>query len=164
MSELEQTQEELALELETVKSQLDMLGVKYHHNAKLETLQKLLSETLAEKEKTSKETKDVKQIKSVREQVLKPVFCNVTCLNPAKKSWRGEKFYFGNSVVGRCVDFVPYNCEASQGIWLPALLVQVLKERRYLHTSTLSEKERGVSPVAHRTDWMPEFSVEIVEK
>ena len=148
-------------ELETVKSQLELLGVKYHHNAKLETLATLLKEELAKKEETNPTpAADLKR--SVREQVLKPVLVNITCLNPHKKTWRGEFFAFGNSVVGKCRDFVPYNCEDGKNIWIPQMLVNVLKERRFLHTTSLTERERGSSSAAHRLDWLPEFSVEIL--
>lgn len=152
-------------ELETVKGQLDMLNVKYHHNAKLETLQTLLQEKLAEKEPKVKETPSANLRKTVREEVLKPVLVKVTCVNPHKSSWRGEKIYFGNSVVGRCVDFVPYNSgDNPEPMWLPKMLVEVLKDRRYLATSPLKRQETGIDGIGHTTSWKPEFVIETIKE
>lgn len=149
-------------ELETIKSQLDMMNIKYHHNAKLETLKTLLADNL--KEDTTK-VNPVTERRSVREEVLRPVLVKVNCLNPHKSSWRGEKIYFGNSVVGRCVDFVPYNTgDEPQPIWLPKMLVDILKERRFLKTSALRRSEVGVDGIGHSTSWYPEFSVEVIKE
>ena len=37
-------------EVQSIKERLDLMGVKYHHNAKLETLRALLDSSLASKE------------------------------------------------------------------------------------------------------------------
>jgi hypothetical protein len=155
-------------EIESVKAQLDLLQVKYHHNAKLETLQNLLKEELAKKEEETPKAKSVDTgalRRSVREDVLKPVLVKVTCVNPHKSSWRGEKIYFGNSVVGRCVDFVPYNNgDEAEPIWLPKMLVNVLKDRRYLATTALKRQEVGIDGIGHRTAWKPEFVIETIKE
>lgn len=153
-------------EIESVKAQLDLLQVKYHHNAKLETLQKLLQEELAKKDEGKPKVEDTGALRrSVREEVLKPVLVKVTCVNPHKSSWRGEKVYFGNSIVGRCVDFVPYNSgEEAEPIWLPKMLVNVLKDRRYLATTPLKRQEVGIDGIGHRTAWKPEFVIETIKE
>lgn len=154
---------EMQEELHTIKAQLDMLGVKYHHNAKLETLQNLLKDTLETKESAKAPTATAR--KSVREEILKPVLVKINCVNPRKSSWRGEYFYFGNSVVGRCKDFVPYNTgEDPEPVWLPKMLVEVLKERRFLSTFELKRSEVGADGVGHRTGWKPEFIIEVVKE
>lgn len=144
-------------EIETIKAQLDMLGVKYHHNSNLKTLQDKLAEVNKEANKEEKTSRDVH--KSVREEMLEPILVKITCLNPNKTSWRGEIFRFGNSIIPQCEDFIPYNCEEANAVWVPRMLVGILKERVYSTTVALSEKERGTSEVAHRTTWLPEFSI-----
>lgn len=149
-------------EMDELKSQLDLLGIRYHHNAKLETLQKLLQDF--RDTQTEDSSKEVARSTS-RTEVLAPMLVKVTCVNPHKSSWRGEKLYFGNSVVGRCVDFVPYNTgDNPEPIWLPKMLVNMLKERRYLSTAPLKRNEIGIDGVGHRTAWKPEFIVEVVKE
>ncbi|MGL4252878.1 MAG: hypothetical protein ACRCR2_02295 [Fusobacteriaceae bacterium] len=155
-------------EVETVKNQLDLLNIKYHHNASLKTLKGLLKDANEEAQKKEESTGTGKVTPAkraqIREDILKPVRCKVVCLNPMKKSWRGEYFGFGNSVVGMCRDFIPYNCAQAEDIWIPQMLVNILKARKYLYTTPLDERQRQGSEVAHRTDWLPEFSIEILEQ
>lgn len=164
MSEELNLDKELELqEIETIKGQLDSMGVKYHHNANLKTLKQLRAKALEPKEeevKVQAETvsKDA-AIAEARKKATELVRVSITCRNPAKGQRRGEFFTCGNDLVGHLKAFIPYNCEAAEDVRIPRIFIDMLKERTYQSTVELSDKERMDSPLMHRTMWLKEFAV-----
>jgi len=86
-------------EMETIKEQLDMLGVKYHHNANLTTLKKLKAEAIEPKEEVAvKEVTETTDRSTQMQAANEMVRVAITCRNPAKAQRRGEFFTCGKSV------------------------------------------------------------------
>lgn len=163
MSEELNLDKELELqEIETIKGQLDAMGVKYHHNANLKTLKQLRAKALEPKEEDKPVEKSVTKDSSIaaaRKKATELVRVSITCRNPAKGQRRGEFFTCGNDVVGHLKAFIPYNCEAAEDVRIPRIFIDMLKGRSYQSTVELSDKERMDSPLMHRTMWLKEFAV-----
>ncbi|AGI61810.1 hypothetical protein HYP07_gp032 [Vibrio phage JSF3] len=117
-------------ELVRIKEQLTMMKVKFHHNANLETLKKLLAEALEPKEEVKESTNVVKKTaKQIREEAMKLVRCNVICHDPMRKSRKGEFITVGNSIIGTFRVFVPYN-GTQDVVWhIPRIVVDILKRK-----------------------------------
>lgn len=146
-------------EIETIKAQLDTMGVKYHHNANLKTLKKLKADALAPTEAEQKAEVKQAEVASISKKANEMVRVAITCRNPAKGARRGEFFTCGNAVIGNLKVFIPYNCEAAEDVRIPRIFVDMLRERLYQTTVELSDKERMDSPLMHRTMWLKEFAV-----
>ena len=147
-------------EMETIKEQLDMLGVKYHHNANLTTLKKLKAEAIEPKEEVAvKEVTETTDRSTQMQAANEMVRVAITCRNPAKAQRRGEFFTCGNGLIGNIKAFIPYNCEASEDVRIPRIFIDMLRSRQYQHTVELSDSERVGSPVMHKTMWLKEFAV-----
>lgn len=129
MSDIQMTKEEL-------QQALDMLGVKYHHNAKLDTLQQLFNESNTKPEKPEPE-----EGVDLRAHLLLKRY-KITCMNPQKRDWKGEIFTAGNDVSSTVRKFIPYNCPAAQSWHIPAILVDAIRDRKYLQTS-LEKDHKG---------------------
>lgn len=162
MSEVNIEKELELQEIETIKSQLDMMDVKYHHNANLATLKKLKAKAMEPKEekapKAVTESRESLAIKQ-RKAALEMVRVAITCRNPAKQQRRGEFLVVGNAVVGNLKIFIPYNCELAEDIRIPRIFIDLLKSRQYQQSVELSDRERMDSPLMHRTMWLKEFAV-----
>lgn len=152
------TQTELDLiqeEMDSIKERLDLMGVKYHHNAKLETLKTLLDKELKGNEATAEpKSKDAENTA----KALELLNCAINCNNPGKRQLKGEFVTVGNSVLGHHTYFVPYNCPEAEEYVLPRMVIDALKERRYL-----SKTEEMVKDIHERSFYMaPEFTVSIL--
>lgn len=156
MSEL--TKEEIQLETETVKSQLELLNVKFHHNASLKTLQGLLADATKPTESEQEATVASAGIKECAERALKLFRCTISANDPGKRQLKGEFITTGNTILGHKTYFVPYNCVAAEDFVLPQIVIDALRDRRFL-----SKTEDMVSDVHSRSFYMaPTFTVGIL--
>lgn len=146
-------------EIETIKAQLDTMGVKYHHNANLKTLKKLKADALKPTEEETKVAATQANANSAHRSATEMVRVAITCRNPAKGQRRGEFFTCGNALIGNLKVFIPYNCEEAEDIRIPRIFINMLRERTYQSSVELSDKERMDSPLMHRTMWLKEFAV-----
>lgn len=152
-------QVEVQEEMEAIKERLDLMGVKYHHNAKLETLKTLLDKELKGSTETVAKADDVKTNEAnLYKDAFKLVRCAIHCNNPGKRQLKGEFTTVGNSVHGHHTFFVPYNCSEAEDFVLPVIVVTALRERRFL-----SKAEEMVKDIHDRSFYMaPEFTVSIL--
>lgn len=74
---------------QSIKERLDLMGVKYHHNAKLK-LSALLDSSLASKEVNTEVTQRNQARKQLHDDAMALVRCRIACMNPGKKDWVGE--------------------------------------------------------------------------
>ncbi|WVI66562.1 hypothetical protein pVco7_gp116 [Vibrio phage pVco-7] len=114
-------------EKETLKNQLKMMNVKFHHNSSLETLRELLAANVAEE--TSKPTSNTKTAHQIRQEAMELVRCTVVCHDPQRKSREGEFITVGNSVIGTFRVFVPYNGDSDVEWHIPRMALDVLKRK-----------------------------------
>lgn len=148
-------------EAQELKSRLDQMGVKYHHNAKVETLRSLLNKALkGEDEGEDKEVRPSKptlaQIRArAMEEANRLVRCRITCMNPHKRDWQGEIFTAGNSFTGTIRKFVPYNCEHAESYHIPRIIVNAMRDRKYLQVRSIKTK----SGATQESYFVPEFQI-----
>jgi len=126
-----------------VRNRADKLGIKYHHNASDETIQKLIDSH--EQDKPSDESRflpaeecepmsQVEYKKKYRNGVAnrteagKLVRCRIQCMNPAKKDWPGEIFSVGSAKLGTFKKFVPFN--SPEPYHLPQIIYDMLTEKK----------------------------------
>jgi len=159
MSEVNIDKELELQEIETLKSQLEMMGVKFHHNANLKTLKKLKADALKPSEEELAKATDEAKVSSSRKHALELVRVSITNRNPAKTQRRGEFFTAGNAVIGNLKAFIPYNCEAAEDLRIPRIFLDTLRIRTYQKSVELSDRERQDSPLMHKTMWLKEFAV-----
>lgn len=161
MSDLDMQKELDAQELETIKNQLTSMGIKFHHNAKLETLRNLLTDALepavpvGTPMETLRPATKIDPIAKAKEMVR----VSITCRNPHKGARRGEFFTIVNSKMGAVKAFIPYNCKEAEDCYIPRMFIDFLRQREYLHTVELSPEEQRDTIIMHRTGWLKEFAV-----
>lgn len=143
-----------------LKQRLDLMGVKYHHRASVDTLRKHLQEAL---NPTEEEEEDIAMPrapkalsrKEARLHATALIRCQITCMNPHKRDWQGEIFTAGNGVIGTVKKFIPYNCEAANSFHIPRILISAMRDRKYLQTRSI----KTTSGAHQETFYVPEFVV-----
>ena len=144
-------------EIQEIKSRLDQMGIKYHHNAKVDTLRALLTKSL--KGDDVVEESGELSVAQVRAKLMadanRLIRCRITCMNPHKREWTGEIFTAGNSFTGAIKKFVPYNCEHAESYHIPKILLDVMRERKYLQTRQIKSKSGAVQ----ESYFVPEFQI-----
>lgn len=146
-------------EMNSIKERLDLMSVKYHHNANLKTLKTLLNDSLKgdEPKVASGGVKENARAEA-RKAALKLVRCAIHCNNVGKRQMKGEFVSTGNSLLGHKTYFVPYNCPEAEDYVLPMIVVDALRQRRYL-----SKTEEMVHDTHARSFYMaPEFTISIL--
>ena len=144
-------------ETQEIKSRLDQMGIKYHHNAKVDTHRALLAKSLKGDEVV--EESDELSVAQVRAKLMadanRLIRCRITCMNPHKRDWTGEVFTAGNSFTGAIKKFVPYNCEHAESYHIPKILLDVMRERKYLQTRQIKSKSGAIQ----ESYFVPEFQI-----
>ena len=124
-----------------VRDQADALGIKYHHNASDETIQKLIdSESeagapegvlpLAECQPLDEKQFQRRYPKQAanRKTAGRLIRCRIQCMNPAKKDWPGEIFSVGSAKLGTFKKFVPFN--SPEPYHIPKIIYDMLVEKK----------------------------------
>lgn len=124
-----------AAELDSLKAKADLVGVKYHPSISAEKLREKISKHLAGEtegeakvEITKADLTPGQKRKKMRDEALKLVRVNITCMNPAKREWDGEIIAVGNSNLETQKKFVPFN--TSDGYHIPQIMYDMLKARQ----------------------------------
>jgi len=142
-----------------VRAQADALGIKYHHNASDETIQKLIDShepanelppgvlPLEECQPMDPEIYARKYGRGRtpdRKSIGRLVRCRIQCMNPAKKDWPGEIFSVGSAKLGTFKKFVPFN--SPEPYHLPKIIYDMLVEKKctifYTETDGRGNKTR----------------------
>lgn len=151
---MEQTMSE-ETELQSIKDQLDSLGVTYHPNTGFEKLKTLLAKaTVNEKEETvsTKETKSETKLTPMQE-ATRLIRVIVTPVDPLKKLSQGEIFTVSNDVIGTIRKYIAFNTE--DGYHVPKIILDMLKEKKY--TAIIQTKGSGDTKTTTRE--LPAFNI-----
>lgn len=151
---MEQTMSE-ETELQSIKDQLDSLGVTYHPNTGIEKLKTLLAKaTVNEKEETvsTKETKSETKLTPM-EEATRLIRVIVTPVDPMKKLSQGEIFTVSNDVIGTICKYIAFNTE--DGYHVPKIILDMLKEKKY--TAIIQTKGSGDTKTTTRE--LPAFNI-----
>lgn len=148
-------------ELAKLKVEAESLGVSFHPNIGLETLQARIDEAkealaLADAPVPQEETsaqKRSRKAKAARALVRVLINCN----DPAKREWPGEVITVSNSVIGSIKRYIPYNSDAPTHI--ERALLNTLLEKR---VQSFSQKpgKNGIPQPKART--IPAYSITIM--
>jgi hypothetical protein len=136
-------------ELQDLKEKADELGITYSPNIGFAKLKEKVEAFLSKVK--GKEAKH-KEAKNHAREANKLVRCIVTCNNPTKSDWQGEIVSAGNALVSPIKKFIAFNVEYH----VPAILLNVLRERRYQKHYT--EKIKGIN--IRKTKILPEFTIQ----
>lgn len=123
-------------ELKMLKEKADMMGVSYSPNIGIDKLRDKINEKLNPvvevKEQTEpKEETEIQMKMRLRKEMTKLVRCQVSCMDPSRKGWRGELFTVGNSLTGSITKFIPF--DAPNGWHIPLIILNAMRERVYQH-------------------------------
>ena len=147
-------------ELQLLKERADLMGIKYSKNVGADTLRAKVNEKL-EEAALMNQLRNNKALlrKKIQSEQLKLVRIRLTCMNPAKKAWKGEIFTIANEVIGTVKKFVPYNPKFyTNGYHVPKCIYDLLKQKQFLNITT---EQKGPNIVVH-TEFVPEFSIEVL--
>lgn len=123
-----------------VRDRADELGIKYHHNANDETIQKLIDSHVGAEDKKFLDKEECEPLshdefkkkyrngQNLRVKAAELVRCHIQCMNPAKKDWPGEIFSVGSSKLGTFKKFVPFN--SPEPYHLPKIIYDMLVEKK----------------------------------
>jgi hypothetical protein len=160
-----------AAELESLKTRADLLGVEYHPSIGADKLRQKIKDheaaeatktaastppATSEAEKPAVETEDQRR-RRLRNECMKLVRVNITCMNPLKKEWQGEVFTVGNAAVGSVKRFVPYNTE--QGWHVEQIILNVMRERVFPQYYT-EKSVRGID--VRKSKLAKEFAIDVL--
>lgn len=136
-------------ELTTLKGRADLMGVPYHPSIGVDKLREKVASAMNRQENRDKlEAQEAdtaaaavptapgqkkKETLAERRQRLKReaselVRIRLTCMNPAKKEWKGEIITVGNATVGTFRKFIPFI--ADEGWHIPRIMLQTLQDRQ----------------------------------
>lgn len=155
MSDTELNQDEL----ETIKSRLDTMGVKYHPSIGLDKAREKLKEALGTNEQSTEgvEETEGRRRRRLRNEAAKLVRVRITCMNPNKKEFPGEVFTVSNAVVGTHRKFVPFNSDEPYHV--PHIIYEQMRDRQYQTFYTVRGKN-GI-PV-RKGKLVKEFALEVL--
>ena len=127
-------------ELETLKAQADVMGIRYGENIGVETLRKRIADRLGnsdtkdaeEEESTENASKPVSKtpdIKAIRDDALRLIRVRVVPMDSNKRDYHGDVFSAGNNAVPTVKRYIPFN----EITHIENILYKQLKAKKYLY-------------------------------
>ena len=151
-------------ELDLLKQQADVLGVKYGAQISVDTLRERVAaakegKTVAQAKSESAATVAVNNRQTAYDNAMKLVRIRLSCMDPAKSEWPGELITIANDVVGDVKKYIPYN-EAfyENGYHVPNIIYQFLKDRKYGAIKTV----KGPKGDVNQTILAPCYNIEVL--
>ena len=168
-------------EIDLLKSRADLMGISYHPSIGALKLKEKINAVLtkdtppepvevsvggsSEDEESLMKKAYIAETPAQRSNRLRKdahrlIRVRITCMNPNKKSWQGEVFDVGNSVIGMTKKFVPYNIESESGYHIPNIIYKHLKDRQFqmfVKTKLPNGRTKKVGKLAK------EFAIEVLD-
>lgn len=157
-----------------IRDQADELGIKYHHNASDETIQKLIDAHVAdETEAANPDVLPLSECEPMDEKLFarkypkqaadrksagRLIRCRIQCMNPAKKDWPGEIFSVGSAKLGTFKKFVPFN--SPEPYHIPKIIYDMLLEKKC--TVFYTERDDRGNKI-RKGRLVPEFAIEVLK-
>ena len=91
-----------------------------------------------------------------KREASKLVRVRITCMNPAKKDWKGEIISVGSAKLGTFKKFIPFDGEPFH---IPFIIYQALLERKFSTFRTI-KSTKGID--IKRTVLVSEFGIEVL--
>ena len=157
-------------ELTVLKQRADQMGISYSNNIGVDTLRDKIQAKLsgepekkpeveapAERELTQVEKDNILR-NNIRADALKLVRIRLTNLNPNKKDLHGEILTVSNRYIGTVRKYVPFNEAGENGWHVPQIILDVMKDKRFLSIRTRRVNGREIIDQS----WAPEYAIEIL--
>lgn len=167
--------QDMPSELDLLKSNADLMGVKYHPNIGLDKLKEKIADKQNAPVEADLTTADITELSDkvsnspaerietandvrarIRKKAHQLVRVRVSCMNPLKGNLKGEILSVGNSYIGFTKKFIPFNAE--QGWHLPQILLTCLQDKKYM---THFEVKIGNKKIK-KHKLVPEYAIEIL--
>jgi hypothetical protein len=98
---------------------------------------------------------------TVVKKAMALVRVRIYCMDPKKKDIPGEIITTGNKFVGTVRKFIPFGEATDNGYHIPQMLLNVLRDRKFLQISTRKDKRTG--RMTTTTRYVSEFAIEELE-
>ena len=124
-------------DLEALRSQCKLLGIKYHHKHSAEKLAEMINEhheKLNPKPKTSSKMTEGQIRAQKRKEALLLKRVMITCNDPMKIKYPGEIFQAANEIVGTVKKYCPFG--NTNGWYMPKFLLNSIEERVFRRQNT----------------------------
>lgn len=157
-------------ELTVLKQRADQMGITYSNNIGVDTLREKIQAKLSgepekkaeveapvERELTQAEKDNILR-NNIRVDALKLVRIRLTNLNPNKKDLHGEIITVSNRYIGTVRKYVPFNEAGENGWHVPQIILDVMRDKRFLSIRTRRVNGREVI----EQSWAPEFAIEVL--
>lgn len=150
----------LPTELDLLKERATTMGIGFHPNIGTEKLREKIEAMLVPTSLTTDKVLGRETIAErnarLRKEAMRMIRISLTCMNPAKSTWNGEFISVGNSSIGFIKKFIPF--EAEEGWHIPAVFLEVLKERKYQSFYTTNINGHKVK----KGKLVKEFAIEVL--
>jgi len=169
--EIENTEVEPS-ELNSLKAQADLLGIKYHPAIGVDKLRiKVTAALKAEKAVNAEPVPSPEQTVAAGPKKLSPrqifaqkkkqaselVRIRLTNMNPTKKEWEGEIISVGSPRLGTFKKFIPFHAE--EGWHVPRIIYNVLRDKKCQIFVTKKNPDGSKSRVGKLIN---EFAIEVL--
>ena len=157
-------------ELTVLKQRADQMGITYSNNIGVDTLRdKIQAKLNGEPEKKAdsvaaleRELTEAEKTNIIRNKLIadamKLVRIRLTNLNPNKKDLNGEIITVSNRYIGTVRKYVPFNEAGENGWHVPQIILDVMKDKRFLSIRTRRINGREVIDQS----WAPEYAIEVL--
>lgn len=170
--EVEQVKQD---ELSSLKERAISMGISFSNNIGVDALKQKINDKLLDNASPESDTvivaddevdqytlplNEVTDQAILRERMYKEnmylVRCRITNLNPLKKDVTGEWVTVHNKFLGTVRKLIPFGESTDNGYHIPKILLEVLKERKFLSM----KRKRGNDNGAPEQQWVKEFAIE----
>lgn len=162
-------------ELATLKERAISMGIGFSNNIGVDALKTKINDHLngtktAAQDEAPKVDEPLNQYDLPLNEVTDPailrermykenmylVRCRITNLNPLKKDVTGEWVTVHNKFLGTVRKLIPFGESTDNGYHIPKILLEVLKERKFLSM----KRKRGNENGTPEQQWVKEFAIE----
>lgn len=162
-------------ELEILKQQATLMGIKFSNNIGVEALrakieakrnnepeepeQKEVAASVNALDPTGEGNRKVSAAEQIRLDAMKLVRIRVTNMDPRDKDLPGEIFTVANDYIGNVRKYVPY-VDHEDGWHVPQCILNVLQEKQFMQIKTIKDKLTGRT--RHEMVLARKFGIEIL--
>lgn len=150
-------------ELEALKSQANLMGIKFHPASGAQSLRDKIDAALVLQPDEVPAAPKLVAVESegatrqrIKLEATALVRVRIACMNPNKKDWEGEIFCVGNSVIPTIKKMVPFN----QDYHVPRMMLDMIRDRQcQIFTTAIDPVTRRKSVVGKL---ITEFAIEVL--
>lgn len=139
--------DDIQSQMEDLRYQCELRGIKVHHKFSAEKLASLINEhdnvsaATSQAIDSGRELTPAEKLEKLRKDSMRLRRVMVTCNDPAKVAYRGEIFQAANSGMAIVRKFVPFG--NTNGWFVPQILINVIEEKQFRRTNTNERDARS---------------------